>query len=138
MQPLAPAYLAEIARQIGFIGAFLGGVSASFIVALIALPERRRVSGWAVACAAAAAVAFIVSVVATTMLVVTLHPDAPAGMARHVGRGRVVSLLSFMAGIYLLLGCVGLSGWLRSPRMGRATAALAAAGAVLVTVSIVG
>jgi hypothetical protein len=138
MQPLAPAYLAEIARQIGFIGAFLGGVSASFIVALLALPARGRASGWAVACAAAAAVAFIVSVVATTMLVVTLHPDAPAGMAHHVDRGRAVSLLSFMAGIYLLLGCVGLSGWLRSPRMGRVTAGLAAAGAVLVTISIVG
>jgi hypothetical protein len=138
MQQLAPTYLAEIARQIGFISAFLGGVSASFVVALLALPERGRASAWAIACAAAASVAFIVAVVATTMLAVTLHPDAPAGAAAHSDRGRLLSFLGFAAGIYGLLACVGLSGWLRSRRMGRATTGLALVGAALVTIVITG
>jgi hypothetical protein len=79
-----------------------------------------------------------VAVVATTMLAVALHPDAPAGMAGDVELGRMLSFLPFMAGIHLLLACIGLAGWLRSPRTGRVTAALAGAGAVLVTLAVTG
>ena len=138
MQPLAPTYLAEIARQIGFIAAFLGGVSATFMVGLLALPSsKERLAGRAILCAAAASVAFIVAVMATTMLVVALHPDAPAGAAGHAGRGRAIGLLAFLAGIYLLLTSLALAGFLRSRRTGWATTALAAAGGVLVALVVV-
>ncbi|HEX8127253.1 MAG TPA: hypothetical protein VF548_16885 [Allosphingosinicella sp.] len=139
MQPLAPTYLAEIARQIGFIAAFLGGVSATFMVGLLALPSsKERIAGRAILCAAAASIAFVVAVMATTMLVVALHPDAPAGAAEHAGPGRAIGLLAFLAGIYLLLTSLALAGFLRSGRTGWATTALlAAAGGALVALVVV-
>jgi hypothetical protein len=138
LEQLAPTYLAEIARQIGFISAFLGGVSATFMVALLALPSTGRTAGRAIVCAAAASVAFIVAVMATTMLVVALHPDAPAGAADKAGLGRTLGLLAFMAGIYLLLASLALAGFLRSRRTGWATTGLAVAGGALVALTVVG
>src|SRR5437762_14136861 len=112
MQQLAPDYLAEIARQIGFISAFLGGIAATFMVALLVARAESRAAAWALGCSAAACVAFIVAVVATTKLAVTLRPDAPASVANSaaLAKGRLLSFGSFMVGTHLLLACVGLSG----------------------------
>jgi hypothetical protein len=140
VQQLPPEYLAEIARQIGFISAFLGGVAATFVVALIGHRDEGRATSWAIGCAAASCVAFIVAVVATTMLAVTLRPDTPATVAASAAlmKGRLLSFLSFALGLYLLLASLGLMGWLRSRRMGRVTTSLAVIGALLVTFAISG
>ena len=144
MEQLAPDYLAEIARQIGFISAFLGGVAATFLATLIVAgaQDRRnqRIVSLAIGCAAAACVAFIVATIATTMLAISLRPDAPVSVA---GSGspdgaRLMAFLPFMAGMYLLLGCVGLSGWLHGRRTGWMTAALAAVGVVLISFGTIG
>ena len=139
MLALAPDYLAEIARQIGFISAFLGGVAATFMIQLVSLSTPGRQRGWAILCAAAASVAFITAVVATTMLVMALHPHAPAANRTegNIDTGRVLAFLSFGIGIYLLLACIGLSGWLRSRRTGQLTTGVAAIGAALITLAIV-
>lgn len=133
MQPLVPDYLVALAQQIGTLSAFLGGLSAALLVALLAMQLPKRVAGWTIALAAAAAVSFIVSVVATTLLVTALHPHAPAAVA-GVGllKGRVLTVLPFALGIFLLLGCIGLTGWLRSRRMGQITTIIAALGALLI------
>ncbi len=132
MQPLVPDYLVALAQQIGTLSAFLGGLSAALLVALLAMQLPKRVAGWTIALAAAA-VSFIVSVVATTLLVTALHPHAPAAVA-GVGllKGRVLTVLPFALGIFLLLGCIGLTGWLRSRRMGQITTIIAALGALLI------
>ena len=138
MQPLAPEYLAELGRQIATLSAFLGGFAAAFYV----MADRsHRIAGWAAGSAAIAAAAFVVAVVAATMLVIALHPGAPRIGARG-GQGgfeRVVAAVTFFMGIYALLASLGLSGWLRSRRLGIATSlgALVAAGLVTaVTVSV--
>lgn len=139
MDKLNPAYLAEIARQIGFISAFLGGVSATFMVALLAMDVQSRIARWAIVSAAASSISFIVAVVASTLLVVILHPDAPMGAANmtSLNKGRVLFFLGFTGGMYLLLACIGSAGWLRSRRMGQVTTSLATIGAALITLTIV-
>ena len=143
MEQLAPDYLAEIARQVGFISAFLGGVAATFLATLVvARPQgpNRRIANWVIGCAAAASVAFIVAVVANTMLAISLRPDAPASAAGSGAptKAPVMAFLSFMLGMYLLLACVGLSGWLHGRRTGWVTAALAAIGVVLISFGTIG
>ena len=140
MQQLSPDYLSEIARQMGFISAFLGGVAATFMIQLLGMDTPGRKRGWAILCAAGSSVAFIVAVVATTLLTIVLHPKAPPNVADALSmdKGRILAFLPFMLGIYLLLACIGIAGSLRSRRTGHATLGLAAVGAVLVTFAISG
>jgi hypothetical protein len=144
VQQIAPEFLAEIARQIGFISAFLGGVAATFLATLVVAGAQdrshRRIVSWAIGCAAAACVAFIVATVATTMLAISLRPDAPVSLAGSGSptEARLMAFLPFMAGMYLLLGCVGLSGWLHGRRTGWVTAALAAIGVLLISFGTIG
>lgn len=135
MQSLNAVYLTEIARQIGFISAFLGGVSATFMIGLLTLRDERKVIGWAVGCAAASAAVFVVAVVASTLLIMALHPEAPSNVANgyNLDRGRILTFLPFALGMYLLLACLGLAGWVRSPRAGRLTTVFAGTAVVAVS-----
>ena len=135
MQQLPQTYLAQIASQMGFLSAFLGGVAATLLALLLDDKPHRRVVTWAVGLAAAAAVAFIIAVVCSTMLVSVLHPDAPDHLVRQasINRARAFGTLSFLLGLYLLLACIALSGWIRSRPTGIATTAVSAFGVFMVT-----
>ena len=135
MDQLPAAYLAHIASQIGFLSAFLGGFAATLLALLLTTSGDRRVGTWAVGFCAAAAIAVIISVIGSTMLVTVLHPEAPSRLLDQdaVNRARLVSTLGFMLALYCLLITIGLGGWLRSRRTGLITSVLAAIGLVIAT-----
>ena len=135
MDQLPAAYLAHIAGQMGFLSAFLGGFAATLLALLLTTSADRRVGTWAAGFCAAAAIAFIASVIASTMLVTVLHPEAPSRLLDQdaVNRARLVSTLGFMLALYCLLITIGLSGWLRSRRTGQITSVLAGFGLVVAT-----
>jgi hypothetical protein len=58
--------------------------------------------------------------------------------SRSPTEARLMAFLSFMLGMHLLLGCVGLSGWLHGRRTGWMTAALAAVGMLLISCGTIG
>ena len=138
MQQLSPVYLSDLATQIGFLSAFLGGFAATLLALLLGTEKRGAMTVVAIGLATAAAVAFIASVIASTQLVASLHPQAPANVARHsaLTSARLYAFLSFGAGVYALLACIGVAGWVRSRTAGIVTTAIAGAGAVLVTAAI--
>jgi hypothetical protein len=128
MQSLAPAYLAELGRQLASISAFLGGFSITFFGTLLTIGSSRRVLGWALGSAAFAAGAFAVTAITATMLITSFHPSAPADIAMRgdaLVRARFVAGLSLVLGMYGLLFSLALSGWIRSWRIGVATTAVA-------------
>lgn len=129
---MAPEYLGELARQFGFLSAFLGGVAATFVAQLLTLNSPRKAVAWTLVLAAAAAVAFIVSVLGSTLTVAAVHPQAPEGLKPYASDPlvRATGSLSMVLGLYLLLATVGLAGWVRSRKAGIATTALAITGAV--------
>jgi hypothetical protein len=129
MQQLDPEYLAEMARQFGFLSAFLGGVATTFLAQLLTLHSPRKVIAWGVIVSTAAAVAFVVSVLGSTMLIAATHPKAPAGMgAGDMTGARLLAFGPFMLGLLLLLAALALAGWIRSSKAGVVTTALALAG----------
>ena len=140
MQQLPAEYLAEMARQVGFVSAFLGALAAGFLVTLLTLQSPRRIVSATIVAAAAAAVAFIVSVIGSFAMVATLHPNAPAGVAAAANReeARLLAFVPFMSGLALLLLCLGLSGWIRSRQTGWATSGLALLGAFLGVLALAG
>jgi hypothetical protein len=140
MQQLAPEFLAEIARQIAFLGAFLGGFSATFLVEVVIAREGRRAAGWAIGAAALASVAFITGVIAATGLVIMSHPNAPQDVREggSLMTARILAVAGFVLGLYALLIAIGVCGFLRSRRTGVLTSILGAVGLVLATWAMTG
>lgn len=141
MQTLAADYIAELGRQLATLSAFLGGFAAAYLATLLGADRSSRVVGAAAAGAAIAAGAFIVAVVAATLVVMAAHPNAPAALAggSQATMARAVAALAFGVGIYALLASLGLSGWVRSRRLGLLTGAVAVLAGLLiaaVTVSL--
>ncbi len=137
MLPLAPAYLVAIATQTGALSAFMGGFAATFLAMFLTMGHRSRAASVAIAASAVASVAFIVSVVGSTMLIMVLHPDAPAGLAASAGEARIATSLSFTIGLGALLASIGASGWTRSRRAGWTTSLIAGAGFLMVALLVV-
>lgn len=140
MQSLPPDYLAEVARQLAFVSAVLGGFAATFLATLLTARPEGRAGAWAIATSALAAVSFIVAVIATTGLAIVLNPHAPARViaAAAIGRARLCGTLAFIVGLYALLAAIAASGFLRSRRAGRVTTAIAVLGALLATWAVAG
>lgn len=134
MQAVSNAYLAAAAGQMGAISAFLGGFAATFLATLLIARHPSRAATVTIALAAAAAVAFIVCVMAATTLVSGVHPEAPQtfNSPAYLRTVQALMTLSFLGGVLTLVGAVGAGGWLRSRRMGWATTALAALGLLAV------
>jgi len=140
MQTLPPEYLSELARQFSFLSAFLGGFAATFFVTLLVADSPKRCADWSLRCAATATSSFVVSAVSFVMLLMVLNPEVPANVrsASSIDHARVVGFLGFMLGVYALLASVGISGWIRSRRLGLVTSISAGVGVVLVSWAAVG
>lgn len=139
MENLPANYLAEIARQIAFVSAFMGGFAATFLAQLLSSNSPRRVVSWAIIASASSACLFIVSVLALTMLAVALNPDAPPSIVGSSGvlKARAIGLATFLLGMYALLAAIAVSGWMRSRRVGWASSLLAGGAAALATWTVV-
>lgn len=139
MQELSPDYLAEIGRQLSTLSAFLGGFAIAFLGTVLGFGKPHPQAGRVAGSAAVAAAAFAVAVMAFTSLIIVLHPMAPANIKQttNTSLARVVAILSFLVGIYALLLSLGMSGWIRSSRLGWLTTIVAALAALLTTLLFV-
>ncbi|WP_298303061.1 hypothetical protein [uncultured Erythrobacter sp.] len=128
---LHPEYLAALARQFGFLGAFLGGVSATLFVTLLTMAKPGKVVRWAIGLAAVAAVAFIVTAYMSVGVIANSHPNAPSEMAGNsIVAVQLGMSLSFGVGSLALLAAIGVSGWSRSRLLGIVTSIVAFLGAI--------
>lgn len=133
MEQLSPAYVAALASQLAALSAFLGGFAATFLATLLTLGHQSRLMTVTIALAVTSAVAFIVTVVAATMLTAVHHPAAPAFMSTvATGWPRAIMSLGFSVGTLSLLASLGCSGWTRSRAIGWTTTVAAVIGAVLI------
>lgn len=139
MENLSPVYLSTLAVQVGSLSAFLGGFAATFLGTLLASHNDGKAASFSIAFAVSSAVAFIITVVASTALVALLHPEAPFAVSTAAANGaRVLLGLSFLLGLYTLLASLALSGWTRSRGTGLVTSFVAGIGIALVTTMVVG
>lgn len=140
MQTLAPAYLSDLATQIGFLSAFLGGVAGTLLVMFVHSDHRRALDISAIAASALSAIAFIVAVIGCTQLLAALHPEAPAAVSTASEQmiARAVTFLAFGLGVYAILAALGLSGWRHSTAAGWITSTMALIGAAAVSFLLVG
>ena len=134
---LSPEYLVEVARQIAFVGAFLGGFSATFLGLVLTENRSDNIGIWLIAALTLASCSFILSVITMTFLSVSQHPGVPVDvLVEAVNRHRIIGFLSFILGIYALLAGIGLSGFIKSKRFGLITAIIASFAVFTVTIVI--
>jgi hypothetical protein len=74
-------FIAEIARQLAAVSAFLGGFAATFLGILLQSHSPRRHVGWAAGAAAVASASFMIAVIAGTLVALVANPSAPKGFA---------------------------------------------------------
>lgn len=136
MQAPPPDFAAELAGQLAFLSAVLGGFAATFAGTLLAVDSPRRAVGWALSAAVVAAAALIVATVAFTGAVLAIRSGSEVQIA-SLPRYGATALGSFVVGLYGLFGALGLSGWVRSRRAGWVTTSIAVVGALLATSALV-
>lgn len=132
----SPEYFSEYARQIGFQSAFLGGVSATFLAQLLALNSSRKVVSWCLVLAAGAAGAFIASALGSSLLVLALDPGSGGVAPTTQAFTLTLASVPYAAGLLLLLATIGLSGWVRSRRVGLVTTSTSTCAALLGALAI--
>jgi hypothetical protein len=123
---LKSSYVLAVAEHLSFVSAFLGGVSATILFSLIIFSSSSRLVSLVIAASALAACSLLVAVVASWRLSIGLHPDLP-----FVADPKKLIVLwhsmisGYSLGLMSLISCIGLSGWIRSKRLGIITSMIA-------------
>ena len=134
---LHPEFLAALAQQFGFLGAFLGGVSATLFVTLLTLSKPSTVTRWSIGLAAIGAAAFIVTAYLSVAVIAQSHPHAPPATQEAAFRmAQVGMVLSYALGTFALLGSIACSGWSRSRTLGYVTTIVALIAAVPIVIDL--
>jgi len=133
MEQITTGYFGELARQLAFVSAVLGGFAATFFGTLLAINSPTRVAGWAAALAAVSSSAFVCATLLATFISVATHPEAPSRVAvlSQSDGARLALVLLLLVGLYSLFGSLGAGGWVRSRAVGVATTVAAGLGAAI-------
>lgn len=133
---LSLPYLNELATQIIFISAFLGGFSAAILGTLIVSKHHGRILKALILGASFSATTFIVAVFSMTKLSMMTTPGYPFPVTKaDTMLPQATGIIAFLLGIIALMVVVGMSGWLQSKRLGIATSIIAALGLFCVMLS---
>ncbi len=128
MPELKSAYAIAAAEQMSLVGVFLGGVSVTILVTIVVFSSSSKSVNWIVGSSALAACSLLISVIASLRLVVALHPDLPEVFVASSSQIWVLwntMITGYGIGVMSLITSIGLSGWLKSPKTGWLTSAIA-------------
>jgi hypothetical protein len=123
---LKSSYVLAVAEHLSFVSAFLGGVSATILFSLIIFSSPKRTVSLVIAASALAACSLLVAVISAWRLSIGLHPDLPFDPdpnKLHILWNSMIS--GYSLGILSLICCIGLSGWIRSKKLGIITSIIA-------------
>lgn len=123
--------IVEVLRQFAFVGAVLGGFGFAYTGAMLAAARDNRAAAWSAAVGVVASVVLVLATFVATagsihvlMNAATEYP-APPGPVGTLWMPLVWGL--YLGAVFLFIS-LGLSGFVRSRRLGAATAGAAALG----------
>ena len=134
---LSPEIYAEIFRQCAFISALIAGFSFAFLAVILTSTTKKSIDDWTAGFAIAATAGLIVCALGWTlsvprMLALSMNnagntpvqlPDAYRTIHRSLS-------LTFIACFFFFLTSLGLSGWIRSSKLGMVSSSIAVLAAV--------
>ena len=137
MMELPLPYLKEIASQLIFISAFLGGFSAAVLGTLIISKSDKKTLKYLILGTALSSTAFIVSVMSLTKLVMIALPGYPFEVSSSDTLfPRLVGVFAFFIGIMASMFVISASGWMHSKRLGILTTIIGLIGTVFIFISM--
>jgi hypothetical protein len=120
-------YMIAVADQLSFVSTFLGGVSATILITIVILSSTKKSTNLLVVTSAIAACTLLIAVISAWRLTIALHPDIPVPF--DVGNVLILwrlMIISYIIGFTSLIVAIGISGWIRSKRIGLITSSIAA------------
>jgi hypothetical protein len=124
---LTPGSYAEICKQLAFISALLAGFSFAFVSVLLTGDSKKRIIDWVIGFSVATIAGFLICSLAWTLsasrmaIYVDSHiTDLPS---LFITRHRLLSFI-FISSFFLFVVTLGLSGWIRSKKLGIVTAVI--------------
>ncbi|MBM3153517.1 MAG: hypothetical protein FJZ96_15140 [Chloroflexi bacterium] len=119
-------YILQETSQLATLAGLLGGFAFAAVIQLLSSERKGKVATWTIAIFATATLMFLVS-----LLVFVLYFSAVVELKdvpESLGNLGTYALLLTFASIFVLLGGIGLSGWIRSRATGLITTILALTG----------
>jgi len=134
---LSPEVLAELFRQCAFISALIAGFSFAFLAVILTNKTTKSIDDWTAGFAIAATAGLIVCALGWTLSVprvlelpVNIAGNAPIRVPdTYLIIHRSLSI-TFIACFFFFLTSLGLSGWIRSRRLGVVSSIITAAAAI--------
>jgi len=130
--------MADGVGQLAFISAVLGGFAVTFLALLLTLADTRRHVGAAIGVTIASAASFLISTVGWGLMAFVLAVRSSEGQTENgvpallaFGRLHEGLTTAFLLGVFLLLTTLGLSGWIRSRRVGLVSITIALTSAAI-------
>ena len=120
----------ELFRQLAFITAILGGFAITFLSVLLTASATHRMINWIVGVTTAAAACFVLSALGATFSAVIASNTGSDSLPSDVEALHEPLSLLFLGGTVLLFTVLGMSGWIRSRRLGIATTVIATLGLI--------
>jgi len=133
---LSPEIIAEIFRQSAFVSALIAGFSFAFLAVILTSSSKKKVDDWTAGFAIVATAGLIVCALGWTFSVAPI-----LAMSREYS-GKVFELpeqfrtihrslsLTFIGCFFAFLTSLGLSGWIRSQKLGLVSTAVAVIAAI--------
>jgi hypothetical protein len=118
---LTPGSYAEICKQFAFISALIAGFSFAFISVLLTIDSKKRIIDWVIGFAIATIAGFLICAVTWTLSAsrMAIYTDSHITELPllFLKMHRVLSFI-FMSSFFLFVVDLGLSGWIRSMKLG--------------------
>jgi len=122
---LSPEIIAELFRQCAFISALIAGFSFAFLAVILTNKTTKQIDDWTAGFAIAATAGLIVCALGWTLSVprvlelsANISANTPVQLPEsYLSIHRSLSI-TFIACFFFFLTSLGLSGWIRSRRLG--------------------
>lgn len=126
--------LLGIMEQLILLSAFLGGFSATFLATILTIDPTtsKKIVNWIIIASALAACCFIVCATSSIAVVNGINSIDGENLYESLKTIRVISILSMLLGVFSLIGCIGMSGWLRGKLVGIVTSSIAVVAVLIV------
>jgi len=124
---LSPVNYAEMCKQLAQISALVAGFSFAFISVLITSTSGKRITNWVIGFSIASIAGFLICALTWTLnasrMSIYIQEEVKSIPAVFVSLHRILSLI-FTLSFFLFFITLGLTGWIRSKKLGIVSSAI--------------
>ncbi|MEO1654619.1 MAG: hypothetical protein AAFU64_13825 [Bacteroidota bacterium] len=118
-------------EQLALISAILGGFAFTFLATILSMSQKAKIIDFTFIISVISSILFFISALGWSLMAMSVKVAQDPVKLAFADKHRLLSLL-FIAGVFSLVSSLGLSGWIRSRRMGIITTFVALLGLITI------